>query len=323
MTHGWDEHPGEATLRQATDEALRAFAAIIGPAGDSNREKLTWAESTIEERFGSALAGLEDQIILADNIFIEGWTQLAAKCWTSKSAAIVYVTRRACATARQILALLRAGYSDGALARWRTMNELVCVGILLEQTAGEEIAERYLAQGAINRWKLQEAIDADQNLIAAPPITDEKRAVIRAAYDHAHATYNDVDDKNAWWWAAPGLNEGGRPTFAKVQRDLGIVIPVAMHQAHAEVHGGFGSALSNMDPRTAAFPPIPDGITAPGFNTVWELRNSIRVFCLHWSTCVPSLEAPSCFEAFEIRTAAAKARFHAEIDLDGEFRLNL
>ncbi len=59
---------------------------------------------------------------------------------------------RICRTAAEIFALLRSGYPDGALARWRTMHELVVVARLIRKF-GPAIAHRYVEHHAIQQYQ--------------------------------------------------------------------------------------------------------------------------------------------------------------------------
>lgn len=59
---------------------------------------------------------------------------------------------RTCRTAYEIHALLRSGYADGALARWRTMHELVVVARLIRKF-GPAIAQRYVEHLTIQQYQ--------------------------------------------------------------------------------------------------------------------------------------------------------------------------
>ena len=48
---------------------------------------------------------------------------------------------RACRIAEEVLVLLKAGYGQGALARWRALHEVAVVADLIAEN-GEDCAER-------------------------------------------------------------------------------------------------------------------------------------------------------------------------------------
>ena len=67
--------------------------------------------------------------------------------------ALIRMHGRACQVAREILTLLRAGFADGAHARWRTLHELAIVACVISE-AGPDLAERYLRHDTVERYKL-------------------------------------------------------------------------------------------------------------------------------------------------------------------------
>jgi hypothetical protein len=54
--------------------------------------------------------------------------------------------------AREAIALMRAGFPEGALARWRTMHEMACVALLLS-SAPQLVAELYLISFRFDAYK--------------------------------------------------------------------------------------------------------------------------------------------------------------------------
>ncbi|MGE5653343.1 MAG: DUF5677 domain-containing protein, partial [Bacillota bacterium] len=50
---------------------------------------------------------------------------------------------RACQVTSEILTLLRNGFADGAMARWRTLHEIAAVSLFIGEH-GDDVAERYL-----------------------------------------------------------------------------------------------------------------------------------------------------------------------------------
>lgn len=67
-----------------------------------------------------------------------------------KFEAIVALHARSVRVANEILALLREGFPDGALSRWRTLHELAVIAIFLAQN-DREVSKRFIAhRGIIN-----------------------------------------------------------------------------------------------------------------------------------------------------------------------------
>jgi hypothetical protein len=65
---------------------------------------------------------------------------------------LVRLHARACRVAGEVLTLLRAGYGQGAHARWRAMHESVVVAEFIRRH-GQATAERYLEHEAVESWR--------------------------------------------------------------------------------------------------------------------------------------------------------------------------
>lgn len=73
----------------------------------------------------------------------------AAASEDHKHGALVRLHGKAVMTAREVMILLRSGYSSGALARWRTLHEVWVVSLLLLE-GDDELSRRYLHH---EHWK--------------------------------------------------------------------------------------------------------------------------------------------------------------------------
>ena len=67
--------------------------------------------------------------------------------------ALTRLHARGCQVSGEVLALLHAGFADGAHARWRSLHEMAVVASLIQQH-GQELAERYLLHENIQQYKL-------------------------------------------------------------------------------------------------------------------------------------------------------------------------
>lgn len=70
----------------------------------------------------------------------------------AKFAALVKIHVRACRTSNEILTLLKAGYPDGALARWRTLTKLAVVSFFLLDN-DDTVSKRYLEHDTVLKCK--------------------------------------------------------------------------------------------------------------------------------------------------------------------------
>ena len=67
--------------------------------------------------------------------------------------ALTRLHARGCQVSGEILALLHAGFADGAHARWRSLHEMAVVASLIQEH-GQELAERYLLHETVQQYKL-------------------------------------------------------------------------------------------------------------------------------------------------------------------------
>lgn len=76
----------------------------------------------------------------------------AAKAHDYKFEAIVRLHARSLRVANEILVLLREGYPDGALSRWRTLHELAVVAAFLAE-GDKELSKRFIGHRGIVNFK--------------------------------------------------------------------------------------------------------------------------------------------------------------------------
>ena len=74
------------------------------------------------------------------------------KAYPYKLNAIVKIQARAIQIANEIFILLKAGYPDGANARWRSLHELAVISFFLKDSP-DEVSQRYLEHELIKRFK--------------------------------------------------------------------------------------------------------------------------------------------------------------------------
>ncbi len=198
--------------RRATEEYLAH--AIARPREILSGESGLRAgfEARLEARWGHGLD-------LADLVVHEGfesgrWSNDLLQQQTSphkdrKFEALVRLHGKAIMTTREVLLLLRSGYSSGGLARWRTVHEVWVVFSLLAD-ADSELSRRYLAHDAIEASKGQEDYEQTWEALGfePPDWTSAERERTRTALSDE---YGDSFLRD-YGWAAPLFN-GRAPRF--------------------------------------------------------------------------------------------------------------
>jgi hypothetical protein len=89
---------------------------------------------------------------------------------------------RACRTAEEVLVLLKAGYGQAALARWRALHEIDIVSRYLA-AHDEDVAERYFDHGAVETWKAIDEFQRHADALGDMPYSVQEVAAAKADYD--------------------------------------------------------------------------------------------------------------------------------------------
>ena len=155
-----------------------------------------------------------------------------------KFEALIRLHGKGVMTAREVLVLLRSGYSSGALARWRTLHEVWVVFLVLAD-GDRELSRRYLAHEIVESLKGQEEYEAAWKILGheppdwSPAERDEARAEL--AKEFGPRFLKD------YGWAAPLFGDK-RPTFKELQRRVEMdpwrgYYRLASHGTHAHSMG--------------------------------------------------------------------------------------
>lgn len=201
-------------------------------------------ESNLRDEWSEPLWRLEMLIAIAREAGQEAYGDLSSEYLSSypcMSEIMVRLQARSCQVASEILTLLRAGYSDGAMARWRTLHEIAVTACLIGET-GEDTAERY---------KLHEAMEARR---AARDYTDccerlDYEPLSAGELHEAETRWSELTERygrpfrESYGWAAEIL-QTRNPTFRDIERhaSLGHLrahFRMASHNVHANPKGVF------------------------------------------------------------------------------------
>ena len=73
----------------------------------------------------------------------------------------------------EILSLMRAGFADGAMARWRTLHETAVISLFIAKH-GEEVAERYLEHTTIANYKEMVEYKKYHEILGEKPLSEDE-----------------------------------------------------------------------------------------------------------------------------------------------------
>ncbi|HSK71976.1 MAG TPA: DUF5677 domain-containing protein [Pyrinomonadaceae bacterium] len=146
---------------------------------------------------------------------------------------------RSCQIASEILVLLKAGFPDGAHARWRTLHEIAVVAMFIDKH-GDEVAKRYLLHEYVEDYKgavqHQHFCESTNNI----PLTDEEFEEIETNYQNVINRFGS-DFRGDYGWASRILNNK-KPNFSDIEKDVQLDkwrpdYKLASHNVHANSMG--------------------------------------------------------------------------------------
>lgn len=135
----------------------------------------------------------------------------------AKAIAVVNLQARCLRVAGEILALMRAGYADGAYARWRTLHELAVV-LRFIASATDEIATRFLLSRVCRDRKGANEYDLFAETLNLEPFEDGAKQALNIEADEVVRIYGK-EMQDDWGWALPHFNlgSGSRITFEHIR----------------------------------------------------------------------------------------------------------
>lgn len=174
--------------------------------------------------------------------------------------------------ARDIHTLLRCGYPDAAMARWRTLHEIATIMCFLSEH-GEECAAHYLDHEAVEQFEDAQRYQKAAEGLGQRPLSDARYAKLRVARDRVVGRYGEAFGRD-YGWAAKALGDNG-PTFAKIEERVGRshlrpYYRLANHNVHAGISGALYQ-LGTIQLGRLLVEPTPIGLEEPGQNTALSL----------------------------------------------------
>jgi hypothetical protein len=148
---------------------------------------------------------------------------------------------RACQIAGEVEALLRTGFADGALSRWRTLHEVTVIAMFLQER-GEDVAQRYLDHLAIDSLDLARKYSAAREALGHSPVSPKEIQGLEARAAALKLKYGK-DFGHEYGWAASALGIPS-PNFTQIEKAVSIekyrpYYKLASGTVHAGPKGAF------------------------------------------------------------------------------------
>ncbi|MDN4060245.1 DUF5677 domain-containing protein [Massilia sp. YIM B02769] len=144
----------------------------------------------------------------------------------------------------EIVALTKAGYADGALARWRSLHELCVISMFIAKQP-DRCAEMYLAHHQIEELRLLEidrasGTDNDRDRDRDRFVAHLRRQKVQLTSKYGSAFGGDLG------WASIELGRA-RTTFRELESLVGLdILRRGYQRANSTVHGGALATLTRI-----------------------------------------------------------------------------
>jgi hypothetical protein len=201
-------------------------------------------ESFITTKWGPALDLLEAMIVIATEAGEEFFEEIRRGKITGKDNLFEAITRlhaRACQVAGEVLTLLKAGYADGAHARWRSLHEITVV-LLFLSSSGEETAKKYLLHEAIESYKAALLYQKHCERLGCEPFTEKEMDKFKLDREQLVDQFGKSFAED-YGWAATELGID-KPCFRDIENKVELshmhsFYKMASHNVHANPKGVF------------------------------------------------------------------------------------
>ena len=231
-----------AVAEKSAGKMLRRYEREWSVWRDATDVQMEQFRSNLQARWGKGFDALRMFIELSRDIGTD-FHRRSRRSRSSRrvhlSASLSHLHVRAIQISSEIMVLMENGFADGAMARWRTLHEVACVAIVLDE-GGDELAERYLAHEIVEAKKGLRQFEQCHGPLGYAPFS--KRAAARIERDHAAAMrHYGKEFGGDYGWAAAHL-KSPQPNFSTIEEAAGRAMmrshyKMASHNVHASTKG--------------------------------------------------------------------------------------
>jgi hypothetical protein len=272
------------TVGEAARLLLKGLKRDVSKMLKSRRAYRRGFEARLAKDWGRAftLLGMLVQIALeAGEDFNQEFRAEAAAAADFTFDVLTRLHARACQVADEVLVLLRAGFADGAHARWRLLHEIAVVGFLVNSRGGD-LAQRYVLHDAVESYRAATLYQQHCAALHQEPLTELEMEEVRNAFEALKRRFGPAYGKQ-YGWAAEALGKPD-PKFSDLEQAAGLAhlhpyYKLASHNIHANPKGVFFKLGLLPDQRVLLAGPSNLGLADPGHGTAISL-GSITVALL-------------------------------------------
>lgn len=274
----------------------------------------------LKERWGDGLELLKMFITIAREVGSNINTELRKDTNTHQLGDVLTrLHARACQIAEEIVCLLENGFSDGAMARWRTLHEVSAASSIIREH-GEELAERYVAHEVIESVKAARLFRKYHERLGQPAMPPEDIAEIETQKDALIAKYGK-EFGGTYGWASKHLKLAD-PTLAQLIEaakidHLSPYYKMASHNVHANPKGIFFKLGSIGESEVLLAGASNAGLADPGHSTAISLMQITTALALI-SPTLDDIVALKIMEVLVDEIGESLLKAHEQLEQDEE-----
>jgi len=209
------------SMPEASDLIYNTLKTNSGDMLEDHRLIRQEFEARLQRRWSKALNLLETIIVLSHESgeeFCEDVFDEDAEIDNLEvSSVIVRLHARACRVSLEVLTLLRAGYADGALARWRTLHEVSTTAFFIAHH-GKDLAIRYAEYEDIERYHDMLEYQRSYEKLGHEKLEDEEVQEIIERKEELVKRYGEDFGKEYGWTI--GILPKGKRTFKQIEASM-------------------------------------------------------------------------------------------------------
>lgn len=233
------QHEKARNLEQIRRDMLQGLA--------EERAEQDAFEQRLYQRWKKALDLFETVLILGRQVGAEYNQQVRPYAATKRDLVFEVLARnhaRACQLTSAILALLKSGNAEDALARARTLHELHVIARFIS-ARGNKVAEQYLLYGTVESLKAAKEYAEHQVQLGLEPLDPEAIPTLEKRVEQYRTKFSEefgkVVHRGHCGWAAEALNKR-HSTFEDLEEAVGLAFmrpyyQMASYPIHSNAQG--------------------------------------------------------------------------------------
>ncbi len=204
-----------------SDRLLDEYAAKYPEVMDNHAESRNGFEERLNQRWGEAFDMFEFYCLLNEQSGTSVKQHLIDDSEPEDDpllSALMRLHARACQVSREVLALMRAGYADGAFSRWRALYE-IAISSKFIVNHGEDTAQRFLEHKIVDDYFEAKSYREHREELGFESISEGVWEDLVEGFETLVDNYGGVF-KTSFGWADPELDKD--PSRRAIAENVGL-----------------------------------------------------------------------------------------------------